>query len=95
MAVWATAELHQWDSGYNIYHKPQCGLVASFIGQGVRLPGTVTTVLCIGAEAGITEGKLEMKARAVRGAKYLYTLALSSDQPLHCPVQSRHTISRT
>jgi len=30
--------LHQWDSGYNLYHRPSTDFVADFIGRGVLLP---------------------------------------------------------
>jgi len=34
-------ELQQWDSGYQLYHRPANRFVADFIGQGVMLPGKV------------------------------------------------------
>jgi iron(III) transport system ATP-binding protein len=37
-----------------------------------------------------SELQLEVKARAFRGAEYLYTLALPSGQRLLCLVQSHH-----
>lgn len=33
--------IQQWDSPYNLYHRPGNRFVADFIGQGVFLPGTV------------------------------------------------------
>ena len=33
--------IQQWDTPYNLYHKPKNRFVADFIGQGVLLPGTV------------------------------------------------------
>ena len=33
--------IQQWDSPYNLYHRPQNRFVADFIGQGVFLPGMV------------------------------------------------------
>ncbi len=34
--------LQQWDSPYNLYHKPANRFVADFIGQGVLIPGRIT-----------------------------------------------------
>ncbi len=50
--------LHQWDSGYNIYHKPQDRFVADFIGQGVMLPGRVVDSQHIETELGLIKGVL-------------------------------------
>ncbi|MEN8170870.1 MAG: ABC transporter ATP-binding protein [Pseudomonadota bacterium] len=112
-------ELHQWGSGYEIYHQPVNRFVADFIGQGVMLPGEVISTSQVKTELGIIEGpipsgckpdckiellirpddvihddaselQLEVKARAFRGAEYLYTLALPSGQTLLCLVQSHH-----
>jgi iron(III) transport system ATP-binding protein len=33
--------LHQWDTGYRLYHRPANRFVADFIGQGAMLPGVV------------------------------------------------------
>ncbi|PTD96433.1 ABC transporter ATP-binding protein [Pseudothauera lacus] len=33
--------IQQWDTPYNLYHRPRNRFVADFIGQGVLLPGTV------------------------------------------------------
>ena len=37
-----------------------------------------------------SDTKLEVIAKAFRGAEYLYTLALPSGQPILCLVQSHH-----
>lgn len=41
IGVMNKGRLIQWDSGYNLYHKPANEFVADFIGQGVFLDGTV------------------------------------------------------
>lgn len=33
--------IEQWDTAYNLYHRPASRLVAKFIGQGVLIPGMV------------------------------------------------------
>ena len=41
IGVVADGRLQQWDSAYNLYHRPANRFVAGFIGQGVLLPGRV------------------------------------------------------
>lgn len=35
-------QLQQWDTPYNLYHRPANRFVADFIGQGVLIPGRIT-----------------------------------------------------
>ncbi|MFH7320040.1 ABC transporter ATP-binding protein [Desulfurivibrio sp. D14AmB] len=42
--------LQQWDTAYNLYHRPRTRFVADFIGEGVLLPGVVS------AEGGVETG---------------------------------------
>ncbi len=41
IGVMRQGELQQWDSAYNLYHRPSRRFVADFIGEGVFLPGQV------------------------------------------------------
>ncbi|MES9976311.1 MAG: ABC transporter ATP-binding protein, partial [Candidatus Thiodiazotropha sp.] len=41
IGVLGSGRLRQWDSGYNIYHKPADRFVAEFVGQGAMIPGRV------------------------------------------------------
>lgn len=41
MGVMNEGKLHQWDTPYNLYHQPNSRFVASFVGQGVFLPGRI------------------------------------------------------
>ena len=36
-----SGRIEQWDSAYNLYHRPATRFVADFVGQGVFLPGGV------------------------------------------------------
>ena len=119
IAVLGNGELHQWDSGYQIYHNPADRFVADFIGQGVMLSGKVIDDQRIDTEMGMIQGtlpdnctpgsqiemllrpddvlhdddsetKLEVTAKAFRGAEYLYSLALPSGKLILCLVQSHH-----
>lgn len=58
IAVLGNGELHQWDSGYQIYHNPADRFVAEFIGQGVMLKGKVIDDRQIETEMGIIQGTL-------------------------------------
>jgi iron(III) transport system ATP-binding protein len=44
--------IEQWDTAYNIYHRPATRFVADFIGEGVLLPGTMTGPHAIDSELG-------------------------------------------
>lgn len=119
IGVIGNGNLHQWDTGYQIYHKPANRFVADFIGQGVMLPGKVIYAKLVETEIGVFDGeladsfnpgsqvevllrpddiihdddsetKLEVTAKAFRGAEYLYTLALPSGRSILCMVQSHH-----
>jgi iron(III) transport system ATP-binding protein len=48
--------LLQWDSAYNLYHRPADRFVADFIGQGVMLPGTVVREGEVATELGVIHG---------------------------------------
>ena len=45
--------IQQWDSAYELYHRPGSRLVADFIGQGVFLPGVVQDAHHIRCELGL------------------------------------------
>ncbi len=45
--------IQQWDSAYNLYHRPVSRLVADFIGQGVFIPGTVEDTMHVRCELGM------------------------------------------
>jgi iron(III) transport system ATP-binding protein len=44
--------IQQWDTPYNLYHRPQNRFVADFIGQGVFLPGMVLSNREVQVEVG-------------------------------------------
>jgi iron(III) transport system ATP-binding protein len=52
IGVMAEGRIQQWDSAYNLYHRPVNRFVADFVGQGVFLPGTVLPGGGIGIELG-------------------------------------------
>ncbi|MDO8438094.1 MAG: ABC transporter ATP-binding protein [Nitrosomonadaceae bacterium] len=53
IGVMHRGEIQQWDSAYNLYHRPANRFVADFIGQGVFLPGRVLDPQRVEIELGI------------------------------------------
>jgi iron(III) transport system ATP-binding protein len=59
IGVMHQGRLHQWDTGYNLYHKPADLFVADFIGQGALINGKVRTDLKIETDLGVIgDGRL-------------------------------------
>ena len=52
IGVMYEGRIQQWDSPYNLYHRPANRFVADFIGQGVLLPGTVVNGTNVAMELG-------------------------------------------
>lgn len=50
--------VQQWDSPYNLYHRPSNRFVADFVGQGAFLPGVVRASNQIETELGLLDGAL-------------------------------------
>ena len=58
IAVLNDGRMLQWDTAYNLYHKPAARFVADFIGQGRILPGTVLNDHEVETELGIIIGRV-------------------------------------
>ncbi|WML90004.1 ABC transporter ATP-binding protein [Thiothrix lacustris] len=56
IGVLQQGRLQQWDTGYNLYHKPANAFVAGFIGQGVLLPGIVLNHNTVATALGNVHG---------------------------------------
>ncbi|MDD3529921.1 MAG: ABC transporter ATP-binding protein [Gallionellaceae bacterium] len=56
VGVMNEGRIQQWDTPYNLYHRPRNRFVADFIGQGVLLPGTVRGSHKVEIELGLLEG---------------------------------------
>ncbi|ADH86891.1 ABC transporter ATP-binding protein [Desulfurivibrio alkaliphilus] len=48
--------LQQWDTAYNLYHRPKTRFVADFIGEGVLLPGEVKADGKVETGLGLLQG---------------------------------------
>src|SRR5262245_17507056 len=51
--------LQQWDSPYNLYHRPANRFVADFVGQGVFLPARALSAGKLEIELGILQGEAQ------------------------------------
>jgi len=49
--------IQQWDSAYNLYHRPANRFVADFVGQGVFLPATPRSAGQLEIELGVLQGE--------------------------------------
>lgn len=59
--------IQQWDTPYNVYHRPANRFVADFIGQGVLLPGEVLNSHQVKIELGVLEGNVDGDCSAAGG----------------------------
>ena len=51
-------EIEQWDSAYNLYHRPASRFIADFVGQGVFVPGKVMHGQQVRIELGVLNGAI-------------------------------------
>ncbi|MGD9952914.1 MAG: ABC transporter ATP-binding protein [Burkholderiales bacterium] len=58
IGVMRAGRIEQWDSAYNLYHRPANRFVADFVGQGVFLPAKVLNAREIEIELGRLEGDI-------------------------------------
>lgn len=50
--------IEQWDTAYNLYHRPASRFTADFVGQGVFLPGSVLSSRQVKIELGVLNGEI-------------------------------------
>ncbi len=70
IGVMKNGRMHQWGTGFDLYHKPVDLFVANFVGQGVLLKGTVLDKNRVETELGIIEDG-EMPGDLVKGDQAL------------------------
>ncbi len=63
--------LHQWDSGYNLYHRPSTDFVAGFIGRGVLLPTRIIDGSTIKTPLGVLPCDLSENISHISQARLL------------------------
>ncbi len=61
IGLMADGRIQQWDTPYNLYHRPANRFVADFIGQGVFLPGTVRGDRQVDIELGCLSPQLPLE----------------------------------
>lgn len=71
IGVMDQGELHQWDSGYNLYHHPATTFVADFVGRGALFAIKVADRNSIDTPFGRLSGKLPNGVRPGTGLKLL------------------------
>ena len=58
VGVMVEGQVAQWDSAYNIYHRPRTRFVADFVGLGAMVPATVIDATTLDTEFGHVKGSL-------------------------------------
>ena len=61
VGVMESGNIAQWDSAYNIYHKPKTRFVADFVGLGSMVPAIVIDNETLDTEFGHVKGSLNKK----------------------------------
>jgi iron(III) transport system ATP-binding protein len=64
IGVMNEGEIQQWDSAYNLYHRPANRFVADFIGEGVLMPGAVLDEREVETELGTIAGEIPLECKA-------------------------------
>ena len=69
IGVMHQGEIQQWDTAFNLYHRPVNRFVANFVGQGVFLPGRVINAQQVEIELGILTGEIPQPCDSDSGCK--------------------------
>ena len=56
IGIMLDGKIQQWDTAYNLYHRPASRFIADFVGQGVFLPGNVVSNRTVSIELGALSG---------------------------------------
>ena len=86
IGVLHAGRLEQWDSAYNLYHRPANRFVADFVGQGVFLPAMVLNSKQIEIELGVLDGDIPHACQIgceVCGKGCLADVLLRPDDVIH------------
>ncbi len=63
IGVMENGRLEQWDTAYNLYHRPKSPYVADFVGEGVLIRGTVTSADEVRTAIGTLRGRFSFPCR--------------------------------
>jgi len=61
IGIMHAGRIEQWDTPYNLYHRPATRQVADFVGQGVFLPGRVIDRDTVAIELGTLKSQLPLE----------------------------------
>ena len=84
--------IQQWDSAYNLYHRPANRFIANFIGEGVFLPGRVVDGEKVEIEIGTIEGEFDAPCCVDCGVDVLLRpddIIHDDDSPLRAEVAAK------
>ena len=79
IGVLRDGHLEQWDTAYNLYHRPASRFIADFVGEGVFLPASVIDGVHLDSELGV----LQLSAPTLRAAGDKIDLLLRPDDVVH------------
>ena len=84
IGVMSDGTIQQWDTPYNLYHRPQNRFVADFVGQGVFLPATILDERHIRIELGTLIGSFGPSAGDAASARHVEaSVLLRPDDVIH------------
>ncbi len=84
IGVMHRGRIEQWDTPYNLYHRPASRFVADFVGQGRLVPGRLTRAGQIELELGVLAGEVTFAGGATRAAgPVLVDVLLRPDDVVH------------
>jgi len=85
IGVMQHGEIMQWDTAYNLYHRPASRFVANFVGQGVFLSGKVLDSNHVEIELGVLEVDIlhQLTSDKVSGKGYNVDVLVRPDDIVH------------
>jgi iron(III) transport system ATP-binding protein len=85
IGVMQHGEIMQWDTAYNLYHRPASRFVANFVGQGVFLSGKVLDSHHVEIELGVLEVDISHQHTSVKvsGKGYNVDVLVRPDDIVH------------
>jgi iron(III) transport system ATP-binding protein len=87
IGVMRAGRILQWDSAYNLYHRPADRFVADFVGEGSFVPGRLTRTGGVELELGALTGEVHIvdaaPAAAATAGQMLVDVLLRPDDVVH------------
>jgi iron(III) transport system ATP-binding protein len=86
IGVMRAGRILQWDSAYNLYHRPADRFVADFVGEGSFVPGRVTRAGHVELELGALSGEVHVvgsPSASASAGQMLVDVLLRPDDVVH------------